>query len=273
MIRVILLGSGGAVPYADRTTTMMMTVVNNIPLLFDCGTGAGIRIAQAHINTAALGGIFLTHFHADHCVDFPCVVLASYLSGRTEALPVCGPQGVKAFVHTMMDELFPYIQRLVKNVTGAEVILKVAEVEEGVVLEGNGWTVTAGKAKHGVPALCYKIHTPHESVVMSGDTEPSEDLVALARNAELLLHECPFPDSIGFAPGHTLPSELGPIAAKAHVKCVVLTHLFEEVLGHEAEMVDTIKKSFPGEVVVGTDLLEMLVKKGEVKVLSPSNRS
>jgi len=79
----------------------------------------------------------------------------------------------------------------------------------------------------------------------------------LAAGADVLIHDCAFPDEMGEKPGHTIPRQLGEIAREAGVKKVVLVHLFPPCRGKEEEMIASVQKSFDGEVIVGEDQMEI----------------
>jgi ribonuclease BN (tRNA processing enzyme) len=115
--------------------------------------------------------------------------------------------------------------------------------------------------EHGKdPAIAYRIESERGVVVISGDTRPSKSVVQLAEDADLLLHECSFPDDMletARMTNHSTPSEVGEIANQARVRKLVLTHLFPVWNGRENEIVTSVKRSFNGEVIVGHDFLEI----------------
>lgn len=264
MINVTLLGSGGATPYKARTTAMLVVEAEGVRALVDCGSGASLRIAEADIAASSIDALFLTHLHADHCIDFPVFVMTSYLAGRRAPLAVYGPKGIDRFVAVMFEELFPYIPKLVGALTDAPFELHVRELRAGERVDIGGLRLTAGAAKHSVPSLCYRFDTEMESVLVSGDTEATDTVAALARGCQLLIHECPFPVHMGRIPDHTQASEVGVIAAEAGVTAVVLTHLFEEVVGHESALKEAVSSVFPGEVLIGEDLMTVAVDRSSV---------
>gem|GEM_PF-100885 len=259
MITVTIVGSGGATPYQARTTAMLVVDAAGARALIDCGSGASHRIAEAGIAASSIDALFFTHFHADHCIDFPVFVMTSYLAGRRAPLRIYGPSGVGRFVDLMLKELFPYISKLVSALTEVpfEVIVEELAPEAEVVLEG--LHVKAGAAKHSVPSLCYRFDTATESVAVSGDTEATSTVVALAKDCRLLIHECPFPVHMGRIPDHTQASEVGVIANEACAGAVLLTHLFEEVVGHEQEMIEAVRAAFAGQIVIAEDLMTLTV--------------
>lgn len=267
MIDVTLLGSGGATPYLQRTTPMVLVSSERDLILFDCGSGATQRLAQSGMRIGKLGSLFFTHFHADHCVDFPITVLTSYLAGRDKPLEVFGPAGTFGFVNLMLDNLYSYIPGLISNVVGEKFEIKVVEVSPGQRLEMQDVVISVGEAKHGgVPALCYRVDSTTESLTYSGDTEYAHEIIDLARKSDLLIHECPFPPHFGATPGHTSPSQVGEIANRANVGSVAIVHLFEEVLGYEDEIKKEIGKAFHGDIFIGEDLMTLRLDRGSVSV-------
>lgn len=265
MISAILLGSGGATPYARRTTPMVFVETVERKFLFDCGSGATLRIAQSGINCGHIDAVFLTHFHADHCVDLPIVILTSYLAGRKQPLEIYGPVGTVNFIESFFYNIFSYIPHLIGNVTDVKFEMNVREIKPGEVLNFSDCAINIGEAKHGENSICYRVTTASESIAISGDTEPCDSVIEISKDASLLIHECPFPESFGPTPGHTTPSQLGEIARKARVHTVVLTHLFEECVGNEEAMTMDVKKSFGGQVVIGEDLTKFIVNSTDIK--------
>ena len=168
----------------------------------------------------------------------------------------------------MLDELFSYIPRLISNITNTEFSIEVNELSPNDSVVFGTSVVHASAAKHGVPAFCYRFETITESVTISGDTEFSEDVIEASRGSSLLIHECPFPSQIGATPGHTTPHQVGIVANEAKVECVVLTHLFEEVMGFEDQIRQDVKVSYPGRVVIGEDLMKIVVERENIRTFT-----
>jgi ribonuclease BN (tRNA processing enzyme) len=125
-----------------------------------------------------------------------------------------------------------------------------------------------------VPAFGYRFDTPDRSIVISGDTRVSENLIELARDADVLVHEALFPAAVdrlvGNVPNapllkesilahHTSAEDAGRVAAAAGVKTLVLSHLVppDDPLLTEQMWLDAASKHFSGRIVVGKDLLEI----------------
>jgi ribonuclease Z len=257
-MKLILLGTGAARPDAKRAPPSQVIMIDDEPLLVDCGGGTGMSLMKKGVSPSKIHNIFFTHLHIDHCVEYPSIVFGGYLVGRTKEVNVYGPNGTEDFSRTLFEKVYPYAAPLLQKAKGVEMKIIVTEVNSGLVCETEKWKVTTTPVEHGnIDTLAYRIDSGGRSIVISGDTGPCINLIQLARDADILVHECSFPDSAGEKRGHTIPRQLGEIAKKAKVKKVVLTHLFPPCNGHEKEMVESVRKNFSGEVIVGEDLMEI----------------
>lgn len=256
---LVLLGTGGATPYAQRVNPSAVITDTDSTFLFDAGSGVCHRLAQAGIPIQAVDIVCLSHLHADHCVELPLFILSSFVAGRKEALRIVGPAGTRAHLELQMNSLYSYIAGLVTAVTDEPPCYEITELLSGTVAVTDRWQLSCAPVQHGVPTVAYRLDTADGSITISGDTEPCEELVQLAMNTDVLVHECPFPPEMGNVPGHTSPLDVGRIAKRAMVKSLVLTHLFEETVGREADMVADIRKNFSGACIVGEDLRRIAI--------------
>jgi ribonuclease BN (tRNA processing enzyme) len=136
--------------------------------------------------------------------------------------------------------------------------LELNELKAGTVDFG-AWRLTARPVPHTDVSLAYRIEADHGSVVYSGDTDYSEDLIRLAKGADLLILECAFPEGQKVT-GHLTPSLAGEIAAQAGVKRLLLTHFSPACVGHD--LVSACQKLFPGEILLARDLMRLTVGDG-----------
>ena len=158
----------------------------------------------------------------------------------------------------------------------------VPEVEPFVVRpqDDHGVTVTATLVQHApvFPALAYRFDTPSGSVVFSGDTGPCENVVRLARGADVLVHEVIDLDALlgrlsklpnyetvrrQLATSHTPHDAVGDIARRAGVRTLVLSHLVPGEGAHTPEAWEAmVRPHFDGEIVCGVDLDELPLGSG-----------
>lgn len=259
-MKLILLGTGAARPDPERAPPSQVIIVDDEPILIDCGGGASINLTKVGITLSTIQNILLTHLHIDHCVDYPSIIFGGYLTGRTKEVNVFGPKGVINFSKTLFNSVYSYAAPLIHRAKGVEINLNVNEVNNGLIYETQNWEAICAPVIHGtMDSLAFRINSKGKSIVISGDTEPCENLIKLAKNADILVHECSFPDEGGERPGHTIPSQVGEIASEANVKKVVLTHLFPPCKGHEIDMIKSVQNKYSGDVIIGEDFMELFL--------------
>ena len=147
---------------------------------------------------------------------------------------------------------------------------------DGVVLQDENVKVTAALVDHGEtkPAFAYRFDCPDRSIVISGDTKPSPNLVRLAEGADILVHEVLYAPALPamlastaafaskmaahMASGHTTAEDVGRIASEARVKTLVLSHFVPSgTTVSDQQWLDAAKLHFSGTIVVGRDLMEL----------------
>ena len=260
-MRAVILGSGASWPDATRSSPSQVVEVNDEPLLIDCGPGTGMNIMKAGFHPTKISRIFLTHLHIDHTLEFPSMVFSSYLIGKTDRTYLYGPPGTADFSKSLFEKVYPYAPDIIRIIRKEGWDLAVHDTTERLVCDSERYHVFAARVEHGKdPANAYRIESEEGVVVVSGDTRPCKSLVELAEDADLLIHECSFPDDMSEMAritNHSIPSEVGAIADQAGVRKLALTHLFPFWRGREDEIVRSIRRSFTGEVMVGRDLLEI----------------
>lgn len=253
-MEIILLGTGGAWPDADRSAPAFLVTENDEHYLIDCGGGVNHQLMRVGHHPKNIDTIFLTHLHIDHCVEFPSLVFGSYLTGKEGEYQVYGPKGTSHFTESIFDDTYNFAKDMMLRLRKKEIKINSQEVQEGKIFEKNGLSVFTTSVKHGIPSLAYKFVSNSKSVVFSGDTAPCENIIEISKNVDLLVIECSFPEEFGPKPGHLIPSQISEIAKKANVGKVVLVHLFPPCKGKEKDIIDKIKENYSKEVLIGNDL-------------------
>jgi len=295
-VKITMLGTGAALPDPERAqSAILVTLDNGKNYLFDCGEGATRQMVRANINPADVPWVFVSHLHYDHVCGLPFFVLSSWVFNREGGLKVFGPRGIKDFVdHSFERGAFridiqaraSYAVRQ-KNIDAVRP--EVFEVSPGLMYEDEDVKVFVDLVDHIPTEItdCFGIRFEAEGkvVAFSGDTAPCASMLALARDADLLIHECTFPESflahraqsgVGTY-AHTSPLQLGEIAAKAKVKSLVATHFGHydstspvikraagnhlpiDLMGPERldEVARDIRKSYKGELRLAHDLMRI----------------
>jgi len=243
-LKIKLLGTGVGIPQPERSQSSLV-IQNELPLLFDCGAGTLLRLSEAGINIRDIDTIILSHLHLDHTLDILALANARYLL-QLNGLEVYGPTGTDLWVRTMHNA-YPYLEKIQFHV-------QELRPQESILLKG--LMITTEETIHSVPALGFRIESDHKAAVYSGDTEPSSKIARMAEGADLLIHECSFPEPFKVT-NHTTSIKLGSLLRDVHR--VVLTHLYPETQGLEHEMALDFQKVSGIHADIGRDLQTIVV--------------
>ncbi len=248
-MRIVMLGTGFAVPSQERVQSGVLIETGEDLILLDCGSGVLGNLAKAGYSPTDVTHIFFTHHHLDHDIDFFPLLKARLILGNGRA-KVYGPVGTKRWINALFG-VYPYLEEKLK--------LEVRELGDGETVAVGDGSVTCASACHAPNSIAYRVDST-SSVVYSGDTEPCAGVkTLLAEGVDVLIHECSVLDLSEHRAGHTTPTALGEFLKDAPVKTLVLTHFSSEISGHEQEIVDILKRYFAGEIVIGKDLLSLEV--------------
>ena len=294
-VQIVLLGTkGGPGADAQRSEPASLLTVDGKSYLIDVGDGTARQLAAANHTPASVRTIFITHHHLDHTAGLEPLMALSWIGGGLsgQAAPpveIYGPPATR-FLVDAAERYIGVSERIFR--AGIPTLPTVASMfaahdidRDGLAYRDDRVRVTAVENTHfhhpskgtdGVRdrSLSYRFDTPAGSVVFTGDTGPSDAVAKLAEGADILVSEVYRPDpSLGgpktagssalgkqlaehMATEHLTPEEVGKLAARAHVKKVVLSHL---VTGNSPEaeqaLKDGVHKFFDGPVIVGHDLM------------------
>lgn len=163
-ITVTLLGSGGGPnPNPKRFGPSILVQAGRQRLLFDCGRGATIRLAQLGKLLGEVGNVFLTHLHSDHIIGLPDLFLTGWgAQGRKTPLRVWGPAGTVQMMD-YMQKAFEFDIRIRRDVdekfVKEGIMVSSIDIKQGVVFEEDGVKVTAFLVDHRPiePAFGYRV--------------------------------------------------------------------------------------------------------------------
>ncbi|MDX6383680.1 MAG: hypothetical protein QOK48_1253, partial [Blastocatellia bacterium] len=210
---------------------------------------------------------FVTHLHSDHTVGYPDLILTAWVMGRVEPLEVYGPKGIRDMTAHILKA---YQQDIDLRMNGLEhedpngYKVNAHEVKPGIIYKDANVTVKAFLVKHGEwpEAFGYRFETPDRTIVISGDTAPTESIVENCNGCDVLIHEVY--SEAGFATKtpawqkyhssfHTSSSQLAAIATRAKPGLLILYHqLFWGT--SEENLLNEIRKGYVGKFVSGHDL-------------------
>ena len=298
--KLILLGTQGGPNYnLERGETATLLMVDGVPYLIDCGYGTFRSLKDIGVNFLTIPEIFLTHLHDDHVSDVATILSHQWTQGRIDQTTVHGPFGTDVLVNGAMDfskgngdiRLIDEGRSIrADSLFRANVV--PATFDPFTVFEDERIKVSSventhfplwAKAQMQYRSLSYRFDTAEHSIVFSGDTTYSENLVNLAKDADVLVVEVIEPvilrqwfDEVVANGGyqdnpeniwthivetHLTTEDAGRMANEANVENLVLNHLLPGALMDvdDSLYIEGIRTHYNDRVIVGTDLMEITV--------------
>ncbi|MBN1103179.1 MAG: MBL fold metallo-hydrolase [Deltaproteobacteria bacterium] len=283
--RVTLLGTGVPHPDPHRGGSSTLVQAGGQRLIFDCGRRTLLRLSETATAIKEANKLFLTHLHSDHTVGIPDLWLTPWIFGRwTEPFYVWGPPGTKRMMRKLEEAFeFDLAIRPVHDLLPVEGAgIAAQDVAEGVVFEKEGVKVTAFEVDHRPiqPSYGYRIDFEGRSVVLSGDTRFSENLIRHAMGADLLVHNvgAARPEDLQVSERyrrimalHIPPEEAGELFTRVSPKLAVYTHMVLFKIGTE-EIIERTRTTYAGPLEIGEDLMAFDIGDA-IRVIRPPDRS
>jgi len=280
--QIVLLGTGNPPADPDRSGPATAIVANGTAYLVDFGAGVVRRAKSAVVDRgiAALDPVklhvvFVTHLHSDHTVGYPDLILTPWVLGRRVPLEVYGPSGI---AHMTEHVLEAYREDFATRTKDRDLFtvgafseghaVNAHEIKPGIVYKDANVTVTAFATKHAMESYGYRFDTPDRSIVISGDTNPSQATIDACRGCDVLIHEVLTHEWLTkrrdfqayAAQFHTTTSQLTELAKQAKPGLLILYHAslslrpaVDSERSTPAALLGEMSK-YPGRVVVGRDL-------------------
>lgn len=238
-MKLKILGTGTATPSLQRTSSSCLVSTTWGKILVDIGPSVVRRLLECGHTTNDVDLIVLTHFHPDHTVDLATFLFASNYGDvtRKKPLTLLGGRGLEGFYKKFV--------RLYRWLSPAEydLILKSAPAGEWNL---GDLSIRTCKTNHNPESIALRIKE-RRSVVFTGDTDFSKELVVLATHADLLISECSFPEKK--VRGHLNLVTLQRIVNEAKPRQVILSHLYPDW--------ETFQGALPAPLLLGVDGLEI----------------
>ena len=284
-MRVTLLGTG--CPIADPIRYGPAALVEAGPetWLVDCGSGVTQRLLAHGSSGSRITGLILTHLHSDHTVDFIQLLLSGWHQGRSAPLRVYGPSRTKSFFGALLDAWQPeFRQRLAHELRPPEGLgVEIEEIDGAWRMETPHVTITNTEVRHQpIPqAFGFRFDGDGASAVISGDTAYCPELIGLAKDCDLLVHEAfvhwaqeERSKKAGHDPQgsdnvrayHTSTDEVGKVAREAGAKNLALTHFVPQIFDRQRVVAD-VRADFAGGLFLGEDLMSFQVANGQASLL------
>jgi ribonuclease BN (tRNA processing enzyme) len=231
-MHLTVIGCGDAFGSGGRYNTCFMLETVRATLLIDCGASALPALKTRNVDLNAIDGIVLSHLHGDHFGGLPFLLLdAQFLARRDKPLLIAGPPGTRERINAAMEVFFP-------KSTGSKWRFQwqVREIPVGEVTDVLGHAVVTAEVIHqsGAPSTALRLSDGRKTFAYSGDTEWTDALLGIARDADLFICEC-----YGFAgklTGHMSWEILKPRLADLKARQIMLTHMNPTMLARLDEV-------------------------------------
>jgi ribonuclease BN (tRNA processing enzyme) len=278
--RLILLGTaGGPTPKPNRAAPAQVIVVNGVSYVIDCGNGVARQMAMAKLKLGSIRSVFLTHQHSDHKAHYGNLLWLGWASDLAKRVDAQGPPPLSEMMRQFL-AMNDYDIRTRMADEGQPPLKDLIAAHEtsagGMLTQDENVKVTAALVEHPPvePAFAYRFDCPDRSIVISGDTRSSKNLVKLAQGADVLDHDVMHLPSLEqliatepnaktlrehLIASHTTTEQVGRIATEAGVKTLVLSHFVPGGFPFLQDEVwfDAVRAYFSGNLIVGHDLMEI----------------
>ena len=257
-MRTTILGSGTAIPDADRFPAGVLVESEGSVVLIDAGPGilrrlAAVRPLHASDPAARLGpehldAVLLTHFHTDHCADVAALLFALRNARYADRPPLrlAASTGLEAWL-TALNDAWPWLRPT------HPAAIETIELTPGDSLQIGDLVIDPVAVEHTDASLAYRARSrsSRAAVAISGDADECPGLERVARDVDLFVCEAAYPDAHR-TPGHLTPRLAAAAAARAGAKSLCLTHFYPECEGHD--LIAEARAAFDGPIHLARDL-------------------
>lgn len=303
MFDICLLGTGGTMPLPNRGLTALMAKYNGKSVLIDCGEGTQIMLQRKGWSMKPIDVILFTHFHADHMVGLPGLLLSMGKAGRTEAVKIIGPAGIKQVVDSLciVAPELPFEVECVE-IDGSEQSFQLAdlridafELEHSIQCYGYSLSIDrAGKfnpkaaldlgiekcywgrlqkgecidvdGKHYTPEMVMGEPRKGLKVTYCTDTRPTESIKAHAQASDLFICEGMYADEEKFEKA-IINKHMMFSEAAAIAKTANVNELwlthFSPSINNPYEYLETVREIFPN-TIIPEDLISIDLKFSDI---------
>jgi len=249
MDQLIIIGSGTGVPSLRRGSPGLVFLSDSSTVLIDSGSGTLRRMLEAGITYQNIDLLLYTHIHPDHVIDLVPILFANkYGDAPREKELIClGGPGFKRYFNKLKRTYGSWIESQAYRLSIKEATSRP--------LRFRNMKILSKPMAHISESVGYRIELKSgKSIAVSGDTDYCANLIDLASGVDLLVLECSFPDEKKVE-GHLTPSLAGRIASESRCKRLLLTHFYP--ICDQFDILQACSKVFPGEVVLGEDLMRI----------------
>jgi ribonuclease BN (tRNA processing enzyme) len=220
------VGCGDALGSGGRYNTCFHVTGSHVNFLIDCGASSLPALKRLAIARDDIDLILITHFHGDHFGGLPFLLLDAQFTRRTRPLVIAGPEGIETRLTQVMEALFENSSKTQQRFDLRVVALKPGETRAFGAVDVTPHPVVHGES--GGPFLAYRVEAENRVIAYSADTEWTETLIPLGRDADLFIAEAYYYDKV--VKNHLSLKTLEAHLAEIRPKRLVLTHMSDDML-------------------------------------------
>ncbi|WP_213772281.1 MBL fold metallo-hydrolase [Bradyrhizobium sp. dw_78] len=220
------VGCGDAFGSGGRGNTCFHVTGERVNFLIDCGASTLPALKRLRIARNDIDLVLITHFHGDHFAGLPFLLLDAQFSRRSRPLLIAGPEGIETRLKQVMEALFENSSGTKQRFDLSIVALKPEQTISFGDVKVTPFPVVHGES--GGPFLAYRIEAEGRSLAYSADTEWTETLIPLARDADLFVAEAYTYDRI--VKNHLSLNTLEAHLPEIRPKRLILTHMGDDML-------------------------------------------
>ncbi|MCH7662976.1 MAG: MBL fold metallo-hydrolase [Chloroflexi bacterium] len=248
MPTLTILGTSYSVPDENHENTHMVLAGKDRRVLIDCVSNPIVRLKKAGLRHEDLTDIIMTHFHPDHVSGVPLLLMGMGLLERRNSLDVYGLKDVV----TIMEKILQDYQWKMWHHFSVK-FHRVREKPMQMIIDTDEFRIYTSPVVHFVPTIGVRIEFKQSGKVLAYtcDTAPNPIVIALANDADILIHE-----AAGASEGHSSPEQAGEVARQANAKHLYLIHYpTGEFL--DPYMADKAAKTFDGPITIAEDFMTL----------------
>jgi len=233
-MEIIFLGVGEAFDEEEPNTSILIRSnpgEEQVTLLLDCGFSVPPQFWKQNLPADELDGIWISHFHGDHTLGLPALVVRFWEERRRKSLTIIGQKGIEDYFHRLIDIAYQGFEERLKFP------ISFMELEPAERVEFFGLTLAAAENNHSRRDLALKIKDEKNTIYYSGDGSPTTEGLSLSTSCDLMIQESFHPDVE--IPGHATAKGAIDAAIQSSVSNLALVHIER---GFRKQVVELIKK-------------------------------
>ena len=193
-------------------------------LLLDCGPHTLLQLRKQQQDLKEIELVFLSHFHGDHTLGLPALLLASREENRVEELKIFGPSGLREKIEDLLEISY---RKSIEDLSFELDTFEVPDLKEGTTHKD--YKLEFAQTTHTIECCSIAILKNGKKMTYTSDGAPTEDTVSIARDSDLLIAEA---YSEGFS-GHSSAVKAAELAFRSHSKSLALVHISRNKNGEE----------------------------------------